>query len=384
MAYDVIVVGLGGVGSAAVYQLAQRGLSVLGLDQFSPPHDHGSSHGETRVIRKAYFEHPGYVPMLRQAYHLWQQLESEVGRQLYYPTGLVEIGPRDGIVIPGVLRSAAAFNLPIETLTMREAMNRYPTIRGDESWSVVVERDAGYLLVEACVAAHLQRAATLGADLRTNQAVVDWQIDGTSVIVNTKQQTFRAAKLVLAAGPWAAQMLLRIGVPLSLLRKHIYWFGVKDETYGADAGFPCYLFETPTGYFYGTPQRDELGLKVACHSGGTACDTLLDVHHRLDRSDQTAVENFLAAHLPSATNRLVRCSGCYYTMTPDGHFVVDLWPELPNITVIAGLSGHGFKFCSVLGKIAADLATGADVGFDLTFLQIDRFLRPVETPPLVG
>ncbi|MEL6108517.1 MAG: N-methyl-L-tryptophan oxidase, partial [Planctomycetota bacterium] len=292
MTYDAIVVGLGGVGSATLYQLAARGLKVLGIDQYTPPHPHGSSHGQTRVFRTAYFEHPSYVPLLRRAADLWRETERRCDSKLYHETGLLEVGPSDGVVIPGIMRSATEFNLPLETMSMSEAKTRFPGIEGDESWTAVIEQQAGYLAIEACVDGHLTLAKQFGAVVRLGATVDRWQTDGAGVNVTVEGEHIAAERIVLAGGPWSAVWLERYGVALSVVRKHMYWYRVQERNYHQDAGFPCYFFETPAGFFYGTPALDELGLKVARHSGGEAIASLEPVHSR-DTTDQRLCESFL-------------------------------------------------------------------------------------------
>ena len=371
--YDVIVVGLGGVGSAAAYHLAKSGYRVLGIDRHSPPHRQGSSHGQTRVIRQAYFEHPGYVPLLQTAYRLWNDLEEASGKQLMHRTGLLEIGPPDGVVIPGVLRSAQQFDLEIETMSMQQARQRYPGIHGDESWSVVLERNAGYLKVEDCVATHLELAESLGADVKRNSPVADWTPETNGVTVYCEKASFSAGQLIIACGPWSRGFLGAVKPPLTILRKHIYWYQAPEATYGEASGFPSYFFETPQGYFYGTPVTGDLGLKVARHDGGQPIDAPEKDAHRPDDIDRQLVENFLASHMPHADRKLKHWSGCYYTMSADEHFIIDRLPGCKHVTLVSGLSGHGFKFTSVLGKIAADMATGQDDKLDRSFLALDRF-----------
>ena len=372
--YDVVVVGLGGAGSAAAYHLAKSGHRVLGIDRDSPPHPRGSSHGQTRVIRQAYFEHPGYVPLLQSAYRLWQGVEEASGKKLLHRTGLLEIGPPDGVVIPGVLTSARQFDLEIETMSMRQAVRQYPGITGDESWSVVLERNAGYLKVEDCVATHLELAESCGAEIKRNSQVVKWTADANGVTVHCEKESFSADRLILACGPWSRDLLRDAKVPLKILRKHIYWYEAPPAFYGEVGGFPSYFFETPHGYFYGTPVANPFGLKVARHDGGQQIDTLEQDRHRPDDVDRTLVENFLERHLPQAGRKLNRWCGCYYTMTSDEHFIVDRLPGLQQVTIVAGLSGHGFKFTSALGKIAADMTTtGRHSELDLRFLGLNRF-----------
>ncbi|MBU6238681.1 MAG: N-methyl-L-tryptophan oxidase [Planctomycetes bacterium] len=376
--FDVIVVGLGGVGSATCYALAKKGLKVLGIDQHQPPHGFGSSHGDTRIIRKSYFEHPSYVPLLKSAYSLWQEIESRSQTQLYYPTGLLEIGPGDGDVIQGILRSAAEHHLPIDKWSMQKAQERYPGIGGDPNWQAVFERDAGYLLVEKCIATYLSQAEQLGATLRYHQKMISWAGESHGVQVRLQHETIHAKKLVLCAGPWAQQSLAKYDLPLKVLRKHMYWYQCDTQDYLQSHGFPCFFFDTPDGYFYGFPEHGTYGLKVARHSGGTPVEQVDGTHNR-DQEDQQLVEKFLSQYLPNVLgpqanpSALTRWSGCYYTMTPDENFIVDRLPDYPQVVVIAGLSGHGFKFTSVLGEIASHLAMETDCGLDIDFLGINRY-----------
>ena len=371
--YDVIVLGLGGVGSAALYHLAANGAKVLGIDQFQSPHAHGSSHGQTRVIRQAYFEHPDYVPMLREAYRLWRELESQVDERLFHQTGLIEIGPPDGMVIPGVLRAAKEHDLAIEQLTFREAQQQFPGIAGSESWAVVVEMEAGYLAVERCVAAHLDQANRLGAATAQEQ-VVSWTAKELHVEVRTQSNQYQADRLIVAAGPWAAELLGQHGIPLHVLRKHIHWFATPNEHYQQKSGFPSYFFETPTGFYYGTPVTGHQGLKVARHSGGERVATLAGDRHQRCEADLELCQTFLHKQLPFASGPPTHWAGCYYTMSPDEHFIVDRLPDQPNVVTVAGLSGHGFKFTSVLGKLAAELALAGETKIEIDFLGLKRLL----------
>ncbi|MEO1526640.1 MAG: N-methyl-L-tryptophan oxidase [Planctomycetota bacterium] len=371
--YDAIVVGLGGVGSATLYQLASRGLSVLGIDRYSPPHTYGSSHGQTRVFRTAYFEHPSYVPLLRRAADLWRLTEEHCGEELYHKTGLLEIGPRDGVVIPGILRSAAEFDLPIETMSMADAKDQFPGIEGPENWTAVVEAEAGFLAVEACIENHLALAQQRGATVRYGTTVDQWKSVGDGMELRLGNDRVHAARVVLAGGPWSAQWLAKYEVELSIVRKHIYWYETHEQGYHQSSGFPCYFFETRDGFFYGTPAIDDAGVKVARHSGGEQI-TDPEKHHTRDPQDQRQCESFLKTHLPKASQNQTHWSGCYYTVTPDEHFIIDHMPEMPHVTVVAGLSGHGFKFASVLGEIAAQSVVEESTEFDLDFLRLVRLL----------
>ncbi|MEQ1843115.1 MAG: N-methyl-L-tryptophan oxidase, partial [Verrucomicrobiales bacterium] len=268
--YDVIVLGTGGVGSAALYHLAARGLRVAGLDQFPPAHGLGSSHGQSRIIRKAYFEHPDYVPLLERAYFLWDELGRRVDRtDLFERTGLIQIGPKDGVVIPGVLESAARHGLRLETLTAEEAGERFPHYRVPEGCAVVYESDAGLLRVEDCVLAYLNAAQAAGAELRTGVTVHRWRSLAGGVEVETSAGVFGAGALVITAGSWAPQLLGELGIPLEVRRKPLFWLKSNSRAHRIDRACPCFFYERPEGQFYGFPEMEPGGgVKVACHTGG--------------------------------------------------------------------------------------------------------------------
>ncbi|HKA55388.1 MAG TPA: N-methyl-L-tryptophan oxidase [Candidatus Binatia bacterium] len=368
--YDCIVIGTGGVGSAALYHLAGRGARTLGLDRFPPGHDRGSSHGDTRIIRLAYFEHPNYVPLLRRAYQLWAELAERRGQQLYHETGLLQLSHPAGEVVPGVLRSAHEHDLAVEELTAGEVAYRFPGLRVPAPMTAVFERCAGYLKVEACVLAYVQEASKLGAEVRSGEAVLGWRADGSGVVVTTDQARYAAARLVITPGAWAADLLGDLGVRFTVRRKSLFWYEAPP-VYGVE-GCPIFLYETPTGIFYGYPQIDHFGLKVAEHSGGQVVTDPLTVDREIDPQDRRRVEDFLARHLPDVSRTLRRHVVCLYTMSPDGHFIVDRHPRHPQVAFVAGLSGHGFKFACVLGEVLAELALDGRTHAPSEFLACDR------------
>jgi len=370
--YDVIVLGTGGVGSAAAFHLAQRGAKVLGLDRFPGGHANGSSHGETRIIRKAYFEHSDYVPLLNRAYELWSDLEQRSSEQLYHEVGLIEVGPPDGVVVPGVLASAQQHQLHVEELTKRDVAERFPAFNVPEGSVAVFEPRAGYLLVERCVLAHLAEAAKCGAELRTGESILAWEANGSGVTVRTDKNSYSAEKLVITAGAWAKDLLVELGIKLRVLRKHLHWYACDDACYRADHGCPAFFYETPAGYFYGFPQIDEQGVKVADHSGGTEISDPLADDKATEPRDVQRVEQFLREHLPSVSTKPQRHAVCYYTMSPDEHFIVDRHPDHANVAFAAGLSGHGFKFTGVLAEVLADLTLNGATEQPIDFLGCSR------------
>jgi monomeric sarcosine oxidase len=371
--YDVIVLGTGGVGSAAAYHLARRGARVLGLDRFPGGHSHGSSHGQTRIIRKAYFEHSDYVPLLHRAYELWHELEGGTGHQLYNEVGLIQTGPPDGVVVAGVMEAARQHQLAVETISREDFAERFRGFVLADGDAVVFEQNAGFLLVEQCVLAHLAEAAKCGAELKTDQEVVGWESDEHGVTVRTDLESYSAKSLVITAGAWATDLLAELGVTFKIRRKHLHWYACADTRYRADHGCPGFFCETSAGYVYGIPQIDDQGVKVADHTAGTEIDNPLTDDKSIEPKDERRVESFLRNFLPGVSRTRTRHEVCYYTMSPDEHFIVDVHPKHSNVAFAAGLSGHGFKFTSVLGEVLADLVTGGKTTMPIDFLAQDRF-----------
>ena len=394
---DALVIGAGGVGSAAMMHLADAGLRVIGVDQHVPPHSFGSSHGQTRCIRQAYFEHPDYVPLLRRAYALWDALEQRSGAALFHRVGLLEAGPSDGIVVPGVLESAQQHQLPVQRWTVDEARQRVPAIHLDESFEVVFEENAGFLLVEECVAAHCQLAKAAGAELH-HGAVRELRVVGPNLEVRTDRHLYQAPLAVLATGAWAKSVLAELNVPLPLqvVRKHLHWHPTEDARYDSEirrglsrgegpsaTTFPVFFVEEQvdeTGmqrFFYGFPKLDDRGVKVAEHSDGTGVEDAGSDPRTVEQKDQRRVSDFVGRRLENVELQSVDHTVCFYTMSPDDHFIVDSAPMIadnsPNVVFAAGLSGHGFKFATVLGEVLSQMAMGVAPDCDINFLRLSRF-----------
>ena len=370
--YDCIVAGVGGAGSAALYHLARRGLKVLGIDRFTPGHDRGSSHGDTRIIRMAYFEHPDYVPLLERAHQLWDKLEDTRGERLRFETGLLQAGPAGGFIVDGVLRSAREHNLEVEELEAASAQRRFSGFRLADSMTTVYEKQAGYLLVENCVKAHAAEAVVQGARLETGVSITGWKERDGEVVVTTDGGVFRAAKLILTPGAWAPDLLDKLRMPLEVRQKHLYWFRCPEKRYRDSAGFPSFVFETPEGFFYGFPSIDAESIKIARHSGGDKVEDPLHIDRGLNEEDLAATRDFLARYLPGVEHDILRHESCFYTCTPDEHFILDRYPGSEKVVFAAGLSGHGFKFTSVLGDILACMSSGAEHGLSIDFLSAGR------------
>jgi sarcosine oxidase len=370
--FDTIVLGAGGMGSAATLELARRGRSVLALEQFSFGHDRGSSHGQTRIIRKAYFEHPAYVPLVRHAFDRWHDLEQQSGRHLLTSCPCLNIGRPDGEIVSGVLASATEHQLAVDRLDAKQLRDAYPQYRLGEEFVAVLERDAGYLHVEECVRTPLDLARQAGAILLDNEPVRQWTSDGRSVRVTTDRDTYSAKSLVVTAGPWAKSMLAELHLPLTVMRQNLLWFGTDSPQRFRRDRFPIFIAELPGGSFYGLPMIDPRGLKIAQHYGQPEVGSPEEIDRGYREGDELPVRQFLRAHLPEVNGPLSDSQRCIYTLTPDRHFVIDCHPEHPNVAIAAGFSGHGFKFASAVGDVLADLATEGRTSWDIGHFRLGR------------
>lgn len=372
-ALDVIVLGVGGMGSAACHQLASRGARVLGLEQFPLVHDRGSSHGQTRIIRQAYFEHHDYVPLLLRTYDLWQELERASGRKLFHQVGLVLSGKSDGETICGAKMSAELHNLAIEELSAADANRRWPAFSFPAEHTVVFEPIAGMLMVEDCVQTQIDQAIEHGAEIREGERVLGWTSNGNSVVVRTDREEYTAGALVITAGAWASQCLAELGLPLKVVRKFVGWFPIRNGNFGPEHGMPTYFFELPQGTFYGFPSIDGRTVKMAEHSGGQPVDDPAQVDRERRAEDLPRLAEFLQSHMPGLGTVPDHHSVCLYTLTPDQHFIVDSHPIWKNVAIAAGFSGHGFKFAPVIGEAMADVALNGSTLLPIGFLGLDRF-----------
>lgn len=356
--FDVIVLGLGGMGSAALARLARRGLRVLGLEQFSPAHLLGSSHGQSRIIRQAYYEDPAYVPLILRAYELWAELEQQSGRALFLRTGGLMVGYAESELIAGSTRSARQYGLAHEVLGAAEIRRRFPVMRPREDEVGLYEPNAGILFPEECILAHLQAATGAGAEARFGVRVEAWQATpGGGVRVRTGAGELEAGRLVIAAGAWFSAVAPELRLPLQVERNVLHWYDARaNAELFAPGRFPVYLVERrglPT--FYGFPDLPGQGIKVAVHHSGEAT-TPAGINRTVDPAEAEAMRTLMAEFLPDAAGAWRRSVACMYTNTPDCHFVIGLHPDHPQVVLAGGFSGHGFKFCSVVGEVLADLA----------------------------
>ncbi len=374
MRYDVVVVGLGGMGSAILADCARRGAAVLGLEQFERGHDLGSSSGKSRMIRKAYFEDPAYVPLLLRAYDLWRELERATGQELLRITGLLMVGDESAEVITGAQRAAREHQLPLETLSAGQLRSRYPMLHVQNHEVGAFENDGGVLDPEKAVQAQLQAASAAGAEMRFGLAMENWEAGDDGFIVRLADGTTVASRaLVLSLGPWFKAALEELGVPLRVQRNVQTWFAPKTDVYAAGR-FPPFLLDRAglPAPLYGFPDFGD-GVKAAFHSHGdfTEADRLIrDVDQRRDIEP---IVRAMEEWMPGAAATFRAAKPCPYSLTPDGHFVVDRHPQHPRLVLCGGFSGHGFKFTPVIGEICADLALENESRHETNFFSLRRF-----------
>lgn len=370
---DVVILGLGGMGSAAAMHCIDREVSVIGIEQFGPAHALGSSHGDVRVIRKGYFEHPDYVPLLHRAYDLWHALEARTQRRLLTYTGALLSGSPGADYMQGLEACYRENALPHERLNADEMHRRFPRLSVPEDHSGFYDPLGAYLLVEECVRAHLDSAESAGATLAFHETALSWKATPAGVRVVTNKREIDAKKLIITAGPWAERVMQDLNLPLTVLRKVQTWWECPTPEEYRGPEFPIYLIDRPYGIVYGFPHYGGPGLKMAEHTGGTPVEHPAKVDRAIHDTDEAPLRQFIADCLPGVAPKRAHYSVCMYTCTPDLHFVIDRHPLHHDVVFACGFSGHGFKFASVIGEILAQLALDDATPAPIDFLRLKRF-----------
>ena len=377
---DVIVIGVGSMGAPTCFYLARQGHRVLGLEQFDIPHDQGSHAGQSRIIRKAYFEHADYVPLLERAYQNWNYLEQLTGNQFYFRTGLVYAGKPDSVLNRGVKDSAKQYGIPLDVV--QNPVARFPQFRIPEHHEVLFEPEAGLVTPERAILQYVDEATRAGAKIQTKERVVEWTKSGTGLRVKTDRDEYECQSLVITAGPWAGYVMPNLASQLRITRQVIIWVIPKKHADFELGNFPCWLVndEAHPGMFDGFPTLPAgrlggpVGLKVAYHYPGSTTHP-----DQVNRSVSEAEEQFLVhainRYLPHgyATTHVLKT--CLYTNTPDENFIIDYVPEFgKQVVIAAGFSGHGFKFASAVGEVLAGMATSNPINLPIGFLGINRLM----------
>lgn len=376
MTYDVAIVGLGAMGSAAAFQLAKRGARVAGFDRENPPHTFGSTHGRSRIIREAYFEDPAYVPLVQRAYELWATLEHDAGTSLFIQTGGLMTGPEDGLIVEGTLRSVREHGLAHELLSSGEIRARFPALAPDDDWIGVLEPRAGLLLPEACVAAYLALARAAGAELFVNETVESWSAVSGGLEVVTDRRRVVARKLVLSAGAWLPELAPDLPVALEIERQMFHWFApARDAELCGPARCPIALWEWEPNRLVATFPDVGHGVKIGVHHEGEVT-TPSAVRRTTSAAEDVAARALLERVMPPAAGKQLESRVCLYTNTRDHHFLIDAHPADPNVIVASPCSGHGFKFSAAIGEVLADLVLDGGSRFDLALFAMERERRP--------
>ncbi|MCS7006006.1 MAG: N-methyl-L-tryptophan oxidase [Thermoleophilia bacterium] len=368
--YDVVVVGVGAMGSAALYHLARRGKRALGIERFDVPHERGSSHGLTRIIRLAYFEHPGYVPLVQRAYELWRELEQEAGEQLLHVTGIVEGGER---ILEGALRSCEEHAIPHEVLDGRELARRFPAYRLPPGMAVVYQADGGFLASERCLIAHVTGALARGAVVRAREQVLEWRETEAGIRVRTDRGEVVAESLVLTAGAWSQEVARLPEGTVRGVRQVFAWMTPFRRELFTPARFPVFNLVLDGEHFYGFPAHGLPALKLGRydHDAPGGHPDALDREPTL--ADEAPLRTFAERYLPEGAGPTLALRTCLFEPSPDEHFLIDRHPESEHAVVAAGFSGHGFKFASVVGEILADLVLEGATRHDLSLFRLGRF-----------
>jgi sarcosine oxidase len=373
MNYDVIVVGVGGMGSAIIDHLSRRGARTLGIERFGIANDMGSSHGHTRIIRKAYFERPSYVPLILRAYELWQELEEDVRQQLLITTGSLDIGKPGDPVFEGALLSSRTHGLEHESISARDIMGRFPGFNVPEDFNGVYQPDGGFLLSELCVSAHAARAEKNGATIHAQEQVLSWTSSPDGVTVVTDQSTYQADRLVLSGGAWNAGLVPGLGHLMVPERQVLGWFSPRNPEPFQHDRMPVFLINVEEGCYYGFPDYENRGVKLGLfhHLRQTVDPDTTD--RETHEEDEAPLRTFVEKYFNGANGPTIERKTCMFTNTPDEHFILDHLPGNDRVVLAGGFSGHGFKFASVIGEIMSDLALDGVTRHDIEFMRADRF-----------
>jgi sarcosine oxidase len=379
MVYDVIVVGLGGMGSATAWQLARRGQRVLGLERFDIPNTKGSSHGISRIIRLPYYEDPAYVPLLHRAYQLWHEAEAVTGAELLVTTGSIDASPEDDPLFQGALASALEHGLRHEVLTGAQVNDRFPGYRLPASHRAILQPQGGLIASERAIVAHIGAAQAEGADIRARERVLGWEASATGegVTVTTDKGVYHAARLVITAGAWAGDLAAPLARLAVAERQVLAWLQPHRPDLFTTDRFPVFNLQVAEGRYYGFPVYEVPGFKFGRyhHQAETGpADTLL---REPDAADEALLRVFGERYFPDGSGATMALRACMFTNTPDEHFILDRHPAYAQVILASPCSGHGYKFCSVVGEILADFATGdGTTRHDIAFLRLNRLTEP--------
>ena len=375
MAYDVIVVGVGGMGSAALWQLARRGKRVLGLERFDIPHAMGSSHGVTRIIRLPYYESPEYVPLLKRAYELWREIELASQSELLVITGSVDASRESDPLFQGAQRSARLHHIEHQVLSGAEINARFPGYCLPEDFAAVYQPQGGFIASERAIVSHANEAQKLGAEIHAREPVLNWQArpGGDGVVVTTDRGRYEASTLILASGAWMGELVPLLKEKAVPERQVLAWLQPTRPEFFALGRFPVFNIQVDEGHYYGLPVYGVPGFKFGRYHHLGESGPIEAIRRDADLKDESLLRAFAEKYFPLGNGPTMGLRSCFFTNTPDEHFILDFHPHHPQVILASPCSGHGYKFCSVIGEILADLS-GADrrTRHDIEFLRLAR------------
>jgi sarcosine oxidase len=375
MIWDVIVIGVGGMGSATAYTLAARRQKVLALEQHNIPHDLGSSHGINRMIRLAYAEGAGYIPLLRRAYELWEDRGLQFGEQLLFITGGIDAGAEESAIVQGSLNSCKEHDLTFEKLTAKELSDRFPGFQLPESMVAVYQPQGGFVLSERSIVAHVSLALDLGAEIHAREQVLNWEVKNDMVSVGTDRGSYQANRLVITAGPWASQVMRPLTGVVKPERQVLIWVQPKRPELFQLGRFPVFYMQDDNEKFYGLPIYGIPGFKFGKYNHLKEQVDPNTMDRECRSRDELVLREGIRKFFPDADGPTIAMKTCLFSNTSDENFILDVHPECPQVSIAAGFSGHGFKFCPVVGEIMADFALeGGSSSFDLSLFRLDRLL----------
>ena len=379
--FNVIVIGVGSMGSSACDYLSKRGYKVLGLEQFDITHENGSHTGQSRIIRKAYFEHPDYVPLLSRAYEGWKSLEEETGEQVYFKTGLLYSGRGKDEIINGVKLSASLYNIPLENLDKNLFEKKFPQFKIPENFETVFEPDAGFVTPEKTIRLYTELSKKYGATIHTNEKLIKWKKEGDGMEIKTNSEIYYCNKLIITAGAWAGKLIPGFANKIKVTRQFLAWIKPKHPQKFSLGNFPCWLIddENVPGCYYGFPMLSTEkfgppeGLKLAHHYPATITDPD-NVNRTVTNDDIENLKFAMNKYFPGEFDSVLSGKICLYANSPDENFIIDGLPGYEeNVFIACGFSGHGFKFVPVVGKILSDLAIDGKTKLPIDFLNASRF-----------
>jgi sarcosine oxidase len=381
--FDTIIIGAGSMGSSAAYFLAKAGQKVLCLDRYPAPHIFGSHSGQSRIVRKAYFEHADYVPLLERSYQNWRMIEAESGQKLYHETGLLYLTTTQSEISNGVRHAATLHDLPLVEFNEESLSDIYPQFKSTQNKQILLEKEAGFALPELTIQTLIELAGKHGAILRMPEIVHRWNVSEGTCKVTTDKGIYSSDKLILSPGAWSSQLIPDLNIPLKVSKQSLAWFETNVSSDFSMENFTCFMIEDETqGLFYGFPELQPEkfggagGLKIAHHHVSNYIDNLQDYSpdNKISQEEESLLRNILSEYLPEANGRLLHATTCLYTNSPDGDFVVDFLPGYNERVIIAcGFSGHGFKFVPVIGEILSDLTMKGKPDLSIDFLSLARF-----------